>query len=77
MSDRKPNICFTKKEIAEICRTSRKARQIAFLCRNGVKHFIDAQGWPVVLRSAVEGEKIVNVDVEPWVPNVLRKERLA
>jgi Domain of unknown function (DUF4224) len=64
-------ICLTRDELTELCRTSRKANQVAFLVRNGIRHYIDAYGWPVVTRAAIgvapahEG-KPARI---PWTPN--------
>lgn len=48
-------LCLSRNEVRELCRTPIKARQVAFLRRNGIRHYLDGHGWPVVLRSAVEG----------------------
>lgn len=48
---------LSKAEVAAYCRTPQKARQVAFLVSNGIRHHVDAHGWPVVLRSALEGGK--------------------
>ncbi|MFC4526360.1 DUF4224 domain-containing protein [Dyella halodurans] len=49
-------LCLTRDELTELCRTSRKAGQVAFLRLNGIRHYLDAHGWPVVTRAAVEGQ---------------------
>lgn len=49
-------LCLTRDELAELCRTPRKAGQVAFLRQNGIRHYLDAHGWPVVTRAAVEGQ---------------------
>ncbi len=46
---------LSRDEIAGLCRTPQRARQAAFLRKNGIKHYLDAHDWPVVLRSSVEG----------------------
>lgn len=46
---------MSRKDIAALCRTPQRARQAAFLRQNGIRHYLDAHGWPVVLWSAVEG----------------------
>ena len=48
-------LALSKKEVAQLCRTPQRARQIAFLLQNGIRHYLDAHGWPVVLRSTVDG----------------------
>ena len=51
------SIALTRDEIAELTRTKLKAGQAAFLRQNGIRHYVDAHGWPVVTRAAVEGER--------------------
>lgn len=46
-------LCLSKDEVRQLSRTPQKARQLEFLRRNGIRHYVDAYGWPVVLRSAV------------------------
>ncbi|WP_295381730.1 DUF4224 domain-containing protein [Stenotrophomonas maltophilia] len=46
---------LSRDEITGLCRTPQRARQAAFLSKNGIKHYLDAHEWPVVLRSSVEG----------------------
>jgi len=50
------SLCLTRDELTELCRTPRKAGQVAFLRQNGIRHYLDAHGWPVVTRAAVEGQ---------------------
>ncbi|MFT4179478.1 MAG: DUF4224 domain-containing protein [Thermomonas sp.] len=51
------DLCLSRAEIRELCRTPIRARQAAFLRQNGIRHYVDAHGWPVVLRSSVEAEQ--------------------
>jgi hypothetical protein len=37
-------LCLTRDELTELCRTPRKARQVEFLVRNGIRHYLDAHG---------------------------------
>lgn len=46
-------LCLTRDEIKALARTPQKARQLMFLRQNGIRHYIDGHGWPVVLRAAV------------------------
>ncbi|MDX5517574.1 DUF4224 domain-containing protein [Stenotrophomonas sp. RG-453] len=46
-------LCLTRDEIKALTRTPQKARQLMFLRQNGIRHYIDGHGWPVVLRAAV------------------------
>lgn len=49
------SLCLTRDELAELTHAKLKAKQLAFLRSNGIRHYVDAHGWPVVTRSAVEG----------------------
>ena len=70
------SLCLSRTEIAELCRTPCRARQLAFLRQNGIRHYLDAYGWPVVTRAAVEGEPDREKPQQPWVSNKM-KELLA
>lgn len=63
------DLCLSRREIAELCRTPQRARQAAFLRQNGIRHYLDAHGWPVVLRSAVEGGQAAATAAPAWKPN--------
>lgn len=60
---------LSRSEIAQLCRSPMKARQAAFLRDNGIKHYVDAHGWPVVLRSSVEGGDTAPSAAVAWKPN--------
>jgi len=60
---------MSRREIAAFCRSPQRARQVAFLRQNGVRHYVDAHGWPVVLWSAVEGLPAAKADKPAWKPN--------
>lgn len=62
-------LCLSKDEVAELCRTPQRARQARFLQQNGIRHYLDAHGWPVVLRSAVEPVEKQKPAVPVWRPN--------
>lgn len=63
-------LCLTKDEIKALTRTRLKARQLQFLRQNGIRHYIDGYGWPVVLRAAVGiVEPAPAVKAVPWWPN--------
>lgn len=49
------SLCLSRDEIAELTRAQTRKRQVAFLVQNGIRHYVDAHGWPVVTRAAVEG----------------------
>lgn len=62
-------LTLSKTEVRELCRTPVKARQVAFLRSNGIRHYVDAHGWPVVLRAAVEGGETPRGKAGGWNPN--------
>lgn len=66
MSDQ---LCLTRDQLTELCRTPRKAGQLQFLRQNGIRHYVDAHGWPVVTRAAVEGQPDQAQAVAAWKPN--------
>jgi len=63
------NLCLTREQLAELCRTSRKAGQVQFLRLNGIRHYLDAHGWPVVTHAAVEGQVEPAQASKTWKPN--------
>ena len=63
------SLCLSRDEIAELTRSPQKARQVEFLRMNGIRHYVDAHGWPVVTRAAVEGEREPAQDRKSWKPN--------
>lgn len=69
MSAERPGLCLSRAEVAEMTRTPQRARQAAFLRRNGIRHYLDAHGWPVVLRSAVEPAQSADPAPAAWKPN--------
>lgn len=60
---------LSRSDIAALARTKLKAGQIAFLRNNGIRHYLDAHGWPVVTRAAVEGTPEKAQARESWKPN--------
>lgn len=62
-------LCLSRKEIAELTRASTRARQLGFLRKNGIRHYVDDYGWPVVTRSAVQGEPARVPAASAWRPN--------
>lgn len=57
---------LSRDEVRDLTRKATRAGQVAFLRANGIRHYVDGHGWPVVLRSAVEGE--VAKAVPAWAP---------
>lgn len=48
-------LVLSRDEVRDLCRTRLRAGQVKFLRANGIRHYLDAHGWPVVLRATVEG----------------------
>jgi len=63
------DLCLSRQEIRDLCRTPIKARQVAFLVQNGIRHYLDAHGWPVVLRATVEGDSSAKPAPTVWKSN--------
>lgn len=40
---------LSRDDIKALCRTPRRKGQAEFLRNNGIRHYLDAHGWPVVL----------------------------
>ncbi|WP_282296154.1 DUF4224 domain-containing protein [Stenotrophomonas sp. PS02289] len=69
MSDK---LCLTRDEIKALARSPQKDRQLRFLRQNGIRHYIDGNGWPVVLRAAVGAlEHTPPAKTDEWWPNAL------
>jgi hypothetical protein len=62
------SLCLSRDEIAELTRAQTRRLQLAFLRSNGIKHYLDAHGWPVVTRAAVEGTPERGQDAPTWKP---------
>ncbi|WP_430390916.1 DUF4224 domain-containing protein [Dyella sp. 20L07] len=63
-------LCLTRDELAELTRARTKARQVTFLRKNGIRHYVDDHGWPVVTRAAVEGMPEQAQPKPTWAPNM-------
>ena len=63
------SLCLSRSEIAELTGSPQRRRQVAFLRQNGIRHYVDAHGWPVVTRAEVEGTASREQDSAPWKPN--------
>lgn len=70
MSTTSANLCLSKTEIAELTRACTKARQLGFLRKNGIRHYVDDHGWPVVTRAAVEGQPDQAHAKRSWMPDM-------
>ena len=66
-------------QVAEMTGAHTRARQIRVLQQNGVRHIINAAGWPVVPISAIDGSSARSGEAQwrssapEWVPKPLRK----
>ncbi|ARO68354.1 hypothetical protein B9J09_04215 [Xylella fastidiosa subsp. pauca] len=63
---------LSRTEVAELCGTPQRARQAAFLRKNGIRHYLDAHDWPVVLRAAIDA-----MPPSPMVPPVWKSNKVA
>lgn len=63
------SLFLSRDEVAELTGAHIKRRQIAVLVRNGIRHTINAAGWPVVTRAAVEGSAQSEGQPKAWKPN--------
>lgn len=61
------SIRLSREEVRELTGTPQRRRQIEFLRRNGIRHYVDSYGWPVVLRSAIE--PAAARQATDWTPN--------
>lgn len=60
---------LSRTEIAAFTRAHTRARQLAFLRQNGIRHYVDLHGWPVVTRVAIEGMPEAKKPTKEWKPN--------
>lgn len=63
------SLTLSRNEVRELTRSPQRAKQAAFLRKNGIPHYLDAHGWPVVLRSAVDGSGQAQAAPAKWTPN--------
>lgn len=63
------NLCLSRDEIAELTRAKTRRKQCAVLTQNGIRHYVDDHGWPVVVRSAIEGAPKSEQDRAGWKSN--------
>lgn len=60
---------LSRTEIRDLTGTPQRVRQVRFLVDNGIRHYLDAHGWPVVLRSTIEHTHSAAEPVTDWKPN--------
>lgn len=63
---------LSREEISELTGAKTRRKQFAVLRTNGIRHYTNAAGWPVVARSAVEGEPPKREETR-WQPAVLNR----
>lgn len=65
---------LSRDEITQMCRTPQKERQLQFLRINGIKHYLDLGGWPVVARAVAEADGAIAPKEAPgeWRSNKLK-----
>ena len=51
------DLVLSRNEVRQLARSATRAGQVKFLRQNGIRHYVDAHGWPVVLRASVEGNE--------------------
>jgi len=62
-------LCLSRSEIQELTGTPIRARQIQFLVKNGIRHYVDLHGRAVVLRAALDGAQPAAKAAPEWVSN--------
>lgn len=68
------DLWLSRAEIAQMSRASTKRLQLQFLRINGIKHYVDRHGWPVVARAVAEAEGAIppRDDAGVWKSNKLK-----
>lgn len=62
------DLVLSRNEVKALTGSPQRARQAAFLRKNGIRHYLNAYNWPVVLRSSVE--PVTGVESAPaWKSN--------
>lgn len=59
---------LSRQQIAEFTRAHTRAKQLRVLRKNGIRHYVDDDGWPIVTLAAVEGWREAEQDRQPWKP---------
>ena len=57
---------LTHEQVRVLTGARTRKGQLDNLRMNGIRHTINAAGWPVVTVAAVEGRKESKVDTRPW-----------
>lgn len=64
-------------QVADLTGAHTRARQIRVLVRSGIRHTLNAAGWPVVTWAAVEGQPAKQEDAGEWRINAPTRKRSA
>ena len=62
------DLVLSRDEVKALARSRTRDGQVRFLRKNGIKHYIDGHGWPVVLRSNI-GEESGVQSAPAWKSN--------
>jgi len=60
---------LSREDIAAMTRTPFRKKQIEFFVRNGIRHYVDGFGWPVVTWSAIDGSQTATAITKTWKSN--------
>lgn len=65
---------LSRDEIAQMSRATTRKLQVEFLRLNGIRHYVDRHGWPVVSRAVAEAEGAIPAakDTGEWRSNKLK-----
>lgn len=63
------DLVLSRDEVRVLCGTPVRKRQVAFLRKNGIRHYLDAHDRPVVLRATIEGKAADGVVSAVWKSN--------
>jgi Domain of unknown function (DUF4224) len=63
---------LTREEVKELTATHWKKRQIDILRAQRIPFFINAAGWPVVTRAAIQGGWTTESRTVGWTPPVFK-----
>ena len=62
------DLILSRNEVRQLARSATRAGQVKFLRQNGIRHYVDAHGWPVVLRASVDGSEPTKAKKPTWQP---------
>lgn len=63
------DLVLSRDEVRALCGTPVRKRQVAFLRKNGIIHYLDAHDRPVILRATVEGKPDEGATSAVWKSN--------